>query len=247
MRNKLIVIMATLLTPFLVHAECEKYFESWSAQLHEKGSVDLAYATCRVWPANTALTLATLPIPHKENSGDMGTYDLAILVADSLTGNVIASLNQPSAINYDAIRLTSITIDTARYQLTSSNRAFGVRVVYSGSSKIFPFSTTAMTLFLMDDKVLRPVLNNFIVEDSSGDWDGTCAGSFKRTSRSLDIGGIGAEGYATLKISESISTRVNKLSGAECVTREQPAIRSNTRLDYHAKHYRAPKRMTLNF
>lgn len=247
MKFKLVSIAGSFLAPFLVHAECEKYFETWSAQLHAKASVDLEYATCKVWPANTGLTLAALPIPHKENNGDMGAYDLAVLVADSSSGNILAILNQPSVISYDAIRLSSITIDTARYQLTTNNRAFGVRVAYSGSSNIFPFSTTAMTLFLMDDKTLRSVLSNFIVEESSGDWDGTCAGTFKRTSRTLNIGVTGSEGYAKLRISESSTTKTNKLSGAECVTREQPIVRSTTTLDYGNKFYKVPKKMTLNF
>lgn len=247
MKFKLISIAALMLAYFPAHAKCEKLFGKWSDQLRTKTSVNIEYATCKVWPANKNLTIAVLPMPHEENNDEMGVYDLVVLVADSMTGKILAAIYQPSSISYDAMRLLGIAIDTAPYQLTANNRAFGVRVTYSGPSKISPFTTTAMTLFLMSDLALRPVLNNFIVEESSGDWDGICTGEFQSTSRKLVIGAIGSEGFAKLKVSEKITITFRNLSGAECVDRENSLVRSNTTLDYRNKLYKAPKRLTLNF
>jgi hypothetical protein len=196
---------------------------------------------------NPALTIAALPLPHLENTTDAGVYDLEVLIADSMTGTVIAQTQQQSAITYDAVRLTGIAIDTARYQLTPNQRAFGVRISYAGSSGIFPFDTTSLNLYVVEDQVVRPVLNQFIVESRNGDWDGVCAGSFNTTSRSIEMGLPGAEGYVNLKVAEKSTRRVSVVSKTECVTKEQQPTRTNFSLVYHNGHYPTPKRMKLDF
>jgi len=65
---------------------------------------------------------------------------------------------------YDAIRLTGLAIDTARYQLAPGNRAFGVRI------------------------------------------DGSCAGTFEETSRSIEIGPAGKDGYVKQCLWPTIDT-----------------------------------------
>ena len=102
MKTKLFVITASLLLPFFSYAQCKDYFEKWATELHSKGNVDLAYAACKIWPMNSAYTVAALPISHKKNTINEGQYDLEILVADTLTdsgySNRFADVSQ---IQYD--------------------------------------------------------------------------------------------------------------------------------------------------
>lgn len=247
MKCKMVLVAISMAISFGVYAECQSHFETWATGLQSKGNLDLENSVCKVWPANPALTIAALPLPHKNNDADAGVYDLAVIVADSLTGAVISQIHQPSAIIYDAVRLRGITIDTARYQLTNSNRAFGVRVNYSGSSSIFPFSTTSLNLYVVGNKSLHPVLERLIVEERNGDWDGSCKGTFDATSRSIDIGTLGSEGYATLKIMERKTTSVSEILNAECVTKLQSDIRINYLLPYKGGRYLVPKKMAQGF
>lgn len=247
MKHQLSVLAASLLAPFLAHAQCERHFETWAAELYSREKVDWTTATCKVWPMNPALTIAALPLSHVENTNDIGAYDLDVLITDSLTGTVFAKTHQPSAITYDAVRLKGIAIDTARYQLTPNQRAFGVRISYAGSSGIFPFDTTSLNLYVVENQVVRPVLNQFIVESRSGDWDGVCTGSFNSTSRSIEIGAPGVEGYVSLKVTEKNTRSVNVVSKIECVTKELQQTRSNITITYSNGHYPTPKHMKLDF
>lgn len=241
--KRTLLCLAMGLTPLLAHAGCEDNFQKWTAQLHPGRTLDTDHAVCKVWPANEALTIAALPLPQKSSNDDTGTDDLEVLVADTASGTVIAHQFQKSAISYDAIRLESIALDTARYQLAPGNRAFGVRLSYEGSSRVSPYEATALSLYTIEGQRLRAVLDNLTVSQSSGDWDGNCAGTFNDTTRTLDIGAPGKEGFATLKIAEKSVDRVNKPAGSDCAENQKPPKRANITLEYHNGKYGVPNGM----
>jgi hypothetical protein len=231
------------LTPLLAHAGCEDNFQKWVAQLHPGRTLDTEHAACKIWPANEALTIAALPLPQKDNSDDQGTDDLEVLVADTASGTVIAHQFQKGEISYDAERFSGLTLDTARYQLTPQNRAFGVRVAHEGSSRIAPDSSAALSLYVIDGQSLRKVVDRLIVSDSNGDWDGNCAGTFNNTTRTLDIGPAGKDGYAALKIAENSVETVSTGTTANCVDHDKPAKRASFSLEYRNGQYGVPKGM----
>lgn len=241
--KRTLLCLAIGFAPLLAHAGCEDNFQKWTSQLHPGRTLDTDHAVCKVWPANEALTIAALPLPQKDNNDNVGTDDLEVLVADSASGTVIAHQFRKSAIAYDAIRLDSIALDTARYQLAPGNRAFGVRVTYEGSSRVNPYGVTALSLYTIEGQRLRTVLDNLAVSESSGDWDGNCAGTFNDTTRTLDIGAAGKEGFSTLKIAEKSVDRVNKAVGNDCKESQNAAKRANITLEYRNGQYGVPKGM----
>jgi hypothetical protein len=213
--------------------------------LHAGRTVDTDNAACNAWPANPALTVAALPLPQKGNNGDSGTDDLEVLVADSATGAVVAHTYQPSAITYDAVGLSGLAIDTARYQLTPANRAFGVRINYSGSSRVDPYEGTSLSLYVIDGQTLRPVLDRLEVDRSNGDSDGNCAGTSDVISRSIEIGPAGKDGYAALKVLEKTTHSTSTQTKSDCVSKDKPQARVNFELEYRGGHYVVPKEMQL--
>ncbi len=238
-----LLCLAIGLTPLLAHAGCEDNFQKWTAQLHPGRALDTEHAACKVWPANEALTIAALPLPQKGSNDDEGTDDLEVLVADSASGTVIAHQFQKGAITYDTMRLSSLTLDTARYQLTPQNRAFGVRVFHEGMSRVNPAGQSVLSLYVIDGQSLRTVVDRLIVGDSNGDWDGNCAGTFNETTRTLDIGPAGKDGYAALKVAEKSVETVNTGTAANCVDHAKPAKRANFTLEYRNGKYGVPKGM----
>lgn len=229
--------------PLLAHAGCEDNLVKWTQQLHPGRTLDTQHAACKVWPANEALTIAALPLPQEDNEDDEGKVDLEVLVADTASGTVIAHQFQKAAVQYDAVRFSGLALDTARYQLTPQNRAFGVRVMHEGSSRVSPFGETALSLYVIDGQSLRTVLDRLIVENSNGEWDGNCAGSFNNTTRSLDLGPAGKDGYAALKVSEKSVETVNTPTKNDCASKEFPSKRANVTLDYRSGKYGVPKGM----
>lgn len=242
--KRTLLSLAIGLAPLLAHAGCEDNFPKWTAQLHPGRALDTEHAVCKVWPANEALTIAALPLPQKDNNDDQGTDDLEVLVADSASGTVIAHQFQKGAISYDAFRFSGLTLDTARYQLTPQNRAFGVRVSHESSSRVNPFSQTALSLYVVDGQSLRTVVDKFVVEDTGGEWDGNCAGTFNNTTRTLDIGPAGKEGYAALKGTEKSSGTVSVVKNGQCADDVSKSMkRTNFTLEYRNGKYGLPKGM----
>lgn len=242
--KRTLICLAIGLAPLVAHAGCEDNFQKWTTQLHPGRTVDTEHAVCKVWPANEALTIVALPLPQQGNTDDTGTDDLEVLVTDTASGTVIAHQFQQGVISYDAFRFTGLTLDTARYQLTPQNRAFGVRVSHEGSSRVNPFSETVLSLYVVDGQSLRTVVDRLIVGTSGGEWDGNCAGTFNDTTRTLDIGPAAKEGYAVLKGTEKSSSTTNAVQNGNCkYDIPRSAKRTTFALEYRNGKYSVPKGM----
>jgi hypothetical protein len=241
MHPRFLIASLLLCTPLIAHADCTDRLAEWAHTLHPERSADSDHAVCKAWPANPAHTLAVLPWPQQGASEDETTYDLEILVADSATGKIIAHRYEPSAITSDAIRLDRIALDTAAWQLTPQQRAFGVSANYEGASRVAPFGATVLSLYVLEGTQLRRVLGDLTTQQNTGDWDGNCAGDFSATTRTLSIGPVGKKGYAALKIAEKIVETSNTPIEKECASKSTTGKRTSYTLDYDGASYNVPK------
>jgi hypothetical protein len=235
-----LVASAFLCLPLLAHADCKERFTEWAHTLQPGRAVDADNATCKVWPANPAQTLAVLPLPQKGGTADETVYDLEVLVADSKTGAVIAHSYEPSAITSDAMGLQSIALDTAPWQLTPQERAFGVRKSFANSSRVNSYADTSLSLYVIDEGKLRRVLSNLTTLKSSADSDGNCAGQFSDTSRAISVGPAGRGGYAKLLVSEKTVDTTKTAAGEQCTSKDKAAKRASFTIEYDGSHYGIP-------
>lgn len=235
-----------LCLPLFAYADCKENLANWAQKLHPGRTFDAGYAACKVWPANPAQTLAVLPLPQKGGSADQTVYDVEVLVADSKTGAVIAHSFEPSAIQSDAVGLQGIALDTARWQLTPRQLAFGVSKRYENSSRVSSFEATTLSLYVIDGDKLRRVLGNLTTRQGNGDWDGDCAGQFSDTARAISIGPVGRGGYAALHVSEKTVDKIQTLAGEQCAGKDQAAKRANFTLEYDGVRYGVPAALSYD-
>lgn len=193
-------------------------------------AIDASRGACRVWPADTRLTLMAVPLlGPEEANGDVQAGDLDILVVDSNTLQPRAALRLPDAVSSDAIRVDGIYLDTARYRLDAGTRAFGVRVTRSGSSRANPFGEEQLQLFVHDGSRLQAITDPIVMQSNGGEWDTNCAGEFQQHSRTLEVGPPPAQGWATLYLRERGDyTEQREDAGGNC---------SETRTSLPAKRY----------
>jgi hypothetical protein len=159
-------------------------------------------AVCRIWPADPNRLLVAVPLIVDE-AASVVAGDIDILVVDSSTLQVKQRLLLENAIEDDAFKIRSIGIDTARYTLTPTMRAFGVRVEKVGSSSVNPFSETSLSLYAIDAYALRQVLAGIVVEKEQGEFDGNCVGTSKTTTRTLAMDDKRIKGFATIRVTEA--------------------------------------------
>ena len=172
--------------------------------------IDAERGACRVWPADTSLTLIAVPFlgPEGPNGGSQAG-DLDVLVVDSTTLRPRAGRRLPDVMSSDAIHVDSVGLDTARYNLSPNVRAFGIRSSRSNSSQPNPFSDTRLQLLVFNGTSLEAITGQIVVSRSGGEWDTRCAGEFNETKRTLEVGPAPAQGWATLTIRERSSSTVS--------------------------------------
>lgn len=198
-------------------------------------------AICRVWPAHPELTLAAVPLMSQQYSDYDNVGDLELLVLDSATLDVKQRLRLPERMSDDAIRITGLTLDTARWKVAPEQTAFGVRISRTGSSRVNPFSEDALMLFVIDNNQLRPILNGIVLENSSGEWDGNCEGTFSDSKRTLALDSGSQNGFADIRVTEkNVVSTTNTDANGECVSKDKPG-KTTTLLRYDGKQYVVPK------
>ncbi len=196
---------------------------------------------CKIWPANPAVTLMAVPlIEAKPADPDVARGDVEIIVADTATGKPVARLLEKGMAYADAIRFADVSIDTARYDIRNGIRAFGLRTSQEGSSRVNGFSESALWLYAVEgDRVVR-VLDGLIVERTTGENDGDCAGTSKTIRRTVSVGGEGPRGYRDLLVDQVVTDEATKKVGTECKSTEKPGKHEQLVLHFGDKHYDPP-------
>ncbi|MDA8479539.1 hypothetical protein NNO04_12595 [Citrobacter sp. Awk 4] len=200
-------------------------------------------AICRVWPAHPELTLAAVPLMSQEKIDYGHNGDLELLVLNSVTQEVNQRLHLPERMSDDAIRITGIALDTARWKVAPSQTAFGLHITRSGSSRVNPIGEDALSLYVIENNQLRRVLEGIALTANSGEWDGNCAGEFNDIKRILAIDASSHKGYADIRVNEkSVASTAFIDSSGECTAKDTPA-RASWVLRYDGTQYAVPKEL----
>lgn len=203
--------------------------------------INLGEVACKVWPASPDKTLLAVRLRHQAATGmDSDTADLEVLVADSARPRILQRYREDDALQSDAVRISSVTLDTARYRLNESTTAFGVRIGYTGSSRPNPYGSTVMNLYVVDGAKLRPVLSKLEVSKERGEWDTNCAGEFENVQRTVAIDAKRDRGYAGLRVNSVEESTRNELDDKDCNEVPGPTKKSSVRLAYDGREYTVP-------
>jgi hypothetical protein len=194
---------------------------------------------CRQWPANPHYRLVAVPLIYDQT--EIGTQgDLDVLVFDSQTHAVVARTRLANKMSDDAIRIYSVAFDTAFYQLAPGRVAFGLRIVEEGSSRVNPFLLTTLFLFDVEGAELLPILDNVIVNQTGGEWDGNCAGEFYATTRTLAMAPQSHNGVADIIVSTHAETSVSETRDGQCTEAMTDVSDSTDRLLFDGQRYEVP-------
>ncbi|MDF9616337.1 hypothetical protein P5705_01660 [Pseudomonas entomophila] len=225
--------------------DCTQHLQTWAKALHPTLELGSEYAVCKVNPADNSQVVAALPMMEGVDEDGHGDYGLEVLVADAVSGKILAHSYQHAAIISDAMRFSGLVLDTARYQVAPGLRAFGVRISHSGSSRVNPYGSETLSLYVNDGSQLRLIMGHLVVSESQGEWDGFCAGDFRETKRTLAIGKPGREGFTRLRVTEVSTGSQSMLRGEDdCEEIKGDSRTTVFSLDYDGSRYDVPKGLT---
>lgn len=160
---------------------------------------------CRQWPARPDLLLVAMPIVSFW-ADDFTQGDIDLLVMDAKTLAVRHRLKLEDVMESDALRIGGIAFDTAFYQLSPDNVAFGLRITKANNSRANPMHQTTLRLFAIENGDLRLVLDRLLVNENRGEWNAVCIGEFQDTKRTLAMERSGKAGKAEIRLSETVVT-----------------------------------------
>ena len=196
---------------------------------------------CKAWPAQPQKLLVAVPLMTKPGD-DENEGDLELLVLDRATLKVQQRLKLPGRMSDDAVQIRNVALDTARYQLSPSVIAFGLRLTQENNSRANPFSETDVWLYAIDGDQLHPVLNGIVTHSNSGEWDTNCAGTFDEANRTLAMDSASHNGYNDILVTEKSSTSVSVVSKeGQCDENTGDTKKQTYRLGYDGKAYSVPE------
>jgi hypothetical protein len=248
-------LAAVLLAAFCIagRAACDTGLaERMHAKLHPERQLDHERAVCEPWRGVPGRFIVVLPLPRPSSRPDSAEFDLDVLVVQQAdNGNterakIVSRLFEPAALTEDAVRISAIKVDSARYVLGPAARAFGLRILHQGSSRAHPYSNETLTLYLPQGPKLAKVLDKFETVMELGEWDTSCEGNFETIHSSLALAHSASEGLADLSVRETRTESHSVLQGEECVTQEKPARFKSALLRYDGTRYRLAKNIARN-
>ena len=177
----------------------------------ENGGLIVAGA-CKSWGANNARTLAAFAY----DAGIQYQKTLVLAVTDASTHRVLAAYrgdlpeDAASEVTHDALRL-----DTARYALSQTTRAFGLRVDSFRDHCAFEGGfNDELTLFVVEGKTLRPVLTETLSHWSYGPGNRCGGEAAPRTDAQvvISVEPTSSNGFADLKLTATRSDKKKPVS-----------------------------------
>lgn len=182
------------------------------------------FLTSKVLSSNKDETIIVLPEIATFESIDEFDLNVHILVVNNTSGKVTQAIFETNKNNQwtsDAIKLDKIEIDTITYILSNRESAFAIRTFYIGSSRINPYTSESLSLFVKYDSAFKKILNNYTVSEYKGDWDGLCAGEFIDYKKSLVMSEEKSNGYFDIIIKNKIIKAINSEDkNGDCDTRK---------------------------
>ncbi|EPL8005605.1 hypothetical protein PQE34_003524 [Klebsiella aerogenes] len=201
-------------------------------------------AICRVWPAHPELTLAAIPLMSHEQTDYEHTGDLELLILNSATLEVKQRLRLVGRMNDDSISIDNIALDTARWKITPTQTAFGLRITQRNPSRVAPFREEVLWLYSYDNNQIHKVLNGLVVNRTHGEWDGMCAGEFDHIERTLVmVPSSGNGGYANIRVSEKNVHTTRTISEENDCEDMEKIGKETWLLHFDGKHYPIPKKL----
>jgi hypothetical protein len=167
------------------------------------------------------------------------TYKCHVLLYNA-SDKIITNRYVIPNIQSDAIRLAGLNFDFAPYMVKLNVRAFGLRIRYSGMSRVSPHEEEQITLFVQEKDKLVPVLKDFTSYLSNGDWDTNCAGEFNMKSAVFVLEPTSSNGFFDVKVNYKEVKTINKLVSGDCKATET-ATKSSAKLVYINGSYQVKK------
>ncbi|WP_299839112.1 hypothetical protein [uncultured Tenacibaculum sp.] len=132
--------------------------------------------TSKRLPYSKNETVVVIPEIIEDNGSEI-LFNSHILIIDSVSNQIKNKYFESSETNEwdsNAVILSYIEIDTAKYYITKNKRAFGIRLIFYTLSKMNPYSLETISLFVSKGNTLSKILNKYTAKEYVGEINMDC-------------------------------------------------------------------------
>lgn len=213
--------------------------DSVKKEINYKAEDYFAFSS-KILPDNPALTVVSAIKYNGEVSDDGFNCDLILYLVDTKTQKIITQHKQEDKFKSDAYHLSYVTLDMANYKVTDNLRAFGIRVGFEGSSRVYPSWSSSLSLFTIENNKIRLILDMFPMDDLQGDWDTYCNYDGEKTESVAIMQSQKTNGYYDIAIKSTKTiekTRTPKKESDPCIEMDKVLKPTTQILQYNNGTY----------
>ena len=200
---------------------------------------DRALIDCKIDPQNDMNVIMAYAPWFPENADEgAGDYRLYLLKFNKNNLKLTYQYQVAESLISDAISLDSIQLDTANYKINDSNRAFGLRLKYSGHSQPNPFSMTVLNLYDLKNK--KTVLDSFIVTRYRAETDTRCNADIEERKSILMMQKNKSKEYYDIQVHSNIDQYNFSGTSENCRESKHKISQQKFMLKFDGKQYQIP-------
>lgn len=202
--------------------------------------VEQSLIDCKLDPVDdSVMMMAYAPWISVKDRQEEGQYSLDLIKFKPQNLKVVYHYPVAEPMVSDAISLDSITLDTANYKVTESNRALGLRLNYSGHSQPNPFSMQLLNLYDLKNK--KQILDSLIVTRDRAETDMHCNADAEERASTLVIQKNQTKKYMDILVNSKIKRYQTQVIAEECQEVNQRFSQQHFTLKFDGNQYQIPK------
>jgi hypothetical protein len=205
-------------------------------------SIFLDDAACARMPGREGLTVMLVPIRHEEADEWLDMVgDLEVLVFADGSGTPSHRLLEQRLTSEDAIAVSRIEIDPARYDLDGSTPVFGVRIERANRARYNPGSVSTLRLYRIEEGRLEAILIDLAVGSAISEFNNNCEGEELETRRDVLVSDPGPNSLADLVVVGRTVKTVSSGMGEACTQMTEDFGEERTVLVFDGRSYPVPE------
>lgn len=197
--------------------------------------------TTKTFTENPKESVIILPKVKDEGEGYI-ELNVDVVVADNdLENNNLKYIKseEPMVITSDAIQLRGIIIEDTLYPIAEHTKAYGIKTHFVGSSRVNPYESKALFLYIKLNDKLKNILTNYEVMSNGGEWVNECEGEEVTNKKTLEIIETKTNDYFDIKVRSDITiTTSQENENGDCTTTEATGNETHI-LKYNGNTYKS--------
>lgn len=147
-------------------------------------------------------------IPEVLNKEEYISINAHVLIVNRTNSEIKSRFFEKESWYSDAIRLNKIEVIYQPYIISQNHETVGIVIDYYGSSRVNPYESTELSLFVRNGATLERVLKDYSISQLNGETDGMSSGEYIEHKKTISPIINSLSKFYDLSITDTITTTV---------------------------------------